>query len=773
MDLRPADIRKLLTELLRTDQDIVAFAIDGELTAASRFAVGMDRQQKLNLLLELHEPAELLARLRARDGAATERALAKLGLAVPSAAAPAPTPSPRSQPAVSRRRRASEARQVTIQLTIERTAGRDSPRRLYATYHVPAYRPLAKTAPIELEMLEQSVPWLAYQRQCGHAALSQLLQVGEEAELKKFLTGGQVTGEQGIGQLLYRTLFPDPKVEASVMAYLLDETGPDGAAIPTRQPVEVRIVTTESELIGLPWRLTCWKGNLLADHGWTFAVSPVLPERQAVRLSALSRVLVFAPSVPELEELNGREHVTELRTQLSQGIPEQGSDHWFVEVHTRAELDRALRTTSFDAFYYYGHGCVFDGQVCLRLAAGEQREALLTIADLKRMFGDAPPQLAFVNACFSGAAGWQSAGHLLTPQVPVVVCSLSKAFVFYSSALAIRWWKGVLLERRDPVALLHDRDPADLAQSQRDFEWALPAVFASYTSWEPTPILVTRRDSRNPLRIDRTAARAQVAEQVSALTTGSKRRVEALIAYAHDRSLIERFSWQATDHLERRRVAPVFSLDLQFPHERGALHQRLCDDFTRQVSQPGESLAMALRRHKPRVRNAGIPVLWLNFGVFGDGARNPKLDSTQLEVWLRWSSEFLGHAQHCPDDMRIVSFLSLRVEPSRHEKLREVTEKLKYDLNSERFRMYLLPSLSKVEKGEIKDHLSDPDLSSCSENAKNVVDATELIYLDTQGHYEQVVEHVEWGEKNGWHSLIDKLREKHSLSSEPDKKEDF
>jgi len=649
----------------------------------------------------------------------------------------------------------------------------DAERCLQVSYHVPIHGQLAAVRAEKLDEPDQLAPQLRYGGAHGLAAVGRLLDQGTASDLEKFLTGAAVTGEQGLGRLLYATLFPDAAVERRVLSYLLADNVSDSSPPPIRHGVAVRIWTTESDLLGLPWRLCCWKGNLLADHGWTFAVTPDAVSHLPVRLSALSRVLVVAPQVASLEPLNSSEHILELRQRLTSGLPEQGKEEWFRVVRSRAELETALRTMPFDVLYYFGHGCIASGQVCLQLEDGPAARALLTIADLKQLFADQPPKLVLLNACFSGAAGWQSAGHLLSPQVPVVVCSLTTAYTHYAGALAISFLTGVLLDRRDPVALLHRRDPRDPAQTQHDFQWATHAVFASYTTWEPTSIVVQRHDPRNPLRLDRTIARAQVIEQVSALVEGTKRRVEAMVAYGQERSLLEEFSGQATDHLKRRRIAPVATITLKFPQERTNLHQQLSEDFRQQVAKVGEPLLHALRRHAPQVRTAGKPVLWLNWGVCGDGAPQQRLDLEQLRCWLKWSSEFLGHDRHCPDDLRIVSFVALRRPVDKYELLQTKMEDYKLEFGSDRFRAWLLTPLPRVQKGEIKDFLSDPDLCSCGGNSTTVAKATELIHWDTNGHYEQVVAHIESGERNGWQSLIDVLRQKHEPNSRPTESEDI
>lgn len=677
------------------------------------------------------------------------------------------TPRPAATPVPPKRSDGSDDRKLTIQLEL------DPERRLRVRYHVPVYGQLESVQAGKLDELERVSPHLRHDGRAGLAALRHLLDQGSPVDMARLLTGPAVTGEQGLGRLLYSLLFPNVEAEARVLTHVLSESVPDGSPAPIRNGVTVRIWTSEPEFIGLPWRLTCWKGNLLADHGWTFAVTSDPVPQLPVRLSTLSRVLVVAPLVASLGDIGSQAHIDDLRLQLAAGLPTQAQDEWFRVVHDRAELESALRSMPFDLIYYYGHGTVDAGQVALLLGDAHLPASRLPPADLLRLLGQTPPKLVLLNACFGGAAGWQSAGHVLSPKVPVVVCSLTVAFAGFSRALATRFLKGVLLDRRDPIELLHQRDPSDPAQSQLAFQWATHAVFARYTSWEPMSVDAQRNDPRNPLRLDRTRARAEVIEQVSALVEGSNRRVEALVAYGHEHSLVERFSSQATDHLMRRRVAPVAILKLKFPQARTDLYQQLGEDLRQQVTQRAEPLSHALRRHAPRVRTAGKPVLWLDWGVCGDGAPQDKLTLEQLRCWLKWSSEYLCQDGHCPDDLRIVSFVALRRPLDKYELLQTKMEDYKLELGSERFRTWLLTPLPRVQKGELKDYLSDPDLSSCARNAITVAKATDLIYRDTDGHYEPVVAHIEWAEKHGWQSLLDKLRQKYEPTVKPAESEDI
>lgn len=59
-----AEVRKLLHAKLRTDSDLMAFMVDFFKDVARRVGSGMDRNQKENLLLQLHSVDEIVAALR-------------------------------------------------------------------------------------------------------------------------------------------------------------------------------------------------------------------------------------------------------------------------------------------------------------------------------------------------------------------------------------------------------------------------------------------------------------------------------------------------------------------------------------------------------------------------------------------------------------------------------------------------------------------------------------------------------------------------------------
>ncbi|WP_437753888.1 TIR domain-containing protein [Sorangium sp. So ce1389] len=68
-----ASLRKLIAEVLRVSAQLDAFCIDYFPEVAGEFTGGMSRTEKVNLLLQLRKPAEVLQQLRLDHPAAVER----------------------------------------------------------------------------------------------------------------------------------------------------------------------------------------------------------------------------------------------------------------------------------------------------------------------------------------------------------------------------------------------------------------------------------------------------------------------------------------------------------------------------------------------------------------------------------------------------------------------------------------------------------------------------------------------------------------------------
>jgi hypothetical protein len=60
MNIEPAELRRVLEDVLRTDEDLVAFCLDAKLGVANQFSSEMSRTKKLNLLLQKEDAQDVL-----------------------------------------------------------------------------------------------------------------------------------------------------------------------------------------------------------------------------------------------------------------------------------------------------------------------------------------------------------------------------------------------------------------------------------------------------------------------------------------------------------------------------------------------------------------------------------------------------------------------------------------------------------------------------------------------------------------------------------------
>ena len=82
LEQRPVSgsVRQLIDFLLRTDADLDAFCLDCFPTAYRRFGKGMERTEKVNLLLSLEEPSAVATKLQAWRVVSADFSTARGGL---------------------------------------------------------------------------------------------------------------------------------------------------------------------------------------------------------------------------------------------------------------------------------------------------------------------------------------------------------------------------------------------------------------------------------------------------------------------------------------------------------------------------------------------------------------------------------------------------------------------------------------------------------------------------------------------------------------------
>lgn len=595
---------------------------------------------------------------------------------------------------------------------------------------------------------------LRFGEACGVLAVSALLDRGTDAELRRELTGSR---RARLGRLLFALLFGDAPQWQPILRGLFDIRDAHAAVSPIQHPVRLRIATTDPVLLGLPWRLTTFQDKYLLDEGWTFEVCPADLDPHAGNPTILlfpGRLLVVAPEPKDkdLAALDTARHVATLREALTARSRYFESDDCFHVVRTRVEVLDALAGRSADIVYYFGHAVVREEEVALALGAAGQPADYLSVADLRPAMRRSPVKIVYLNGCLTGAAGWQSAGHQLCGDVPVVLANRTSAYSGYAGAFAQRLLEAWLCDGADPTVALHD-----LAVDFRrdDFQWATHTLHTAYQSWSATAGAHRVRHPHAALRVDRDAPRALVDKHVRELVR--RGGVEAIMAFAAPGNLVERFSGQALDYIEHQqhRVARLRRQILTFPAEYDVLQKRLLDQLRSQLgAAPGETTEHLLARSAPKAgRLPGRPVLWLEWNCFDPSRGGKRLTITEVVEWLRFSSQL---EQHCPVDLCVVSYLGVEVESDKYENIGNRVEEESIDLESERFRATLLPPLAAIKLIDLVRFLTDPDNTTCPPGLAR--EAARLIYRRTGGEYEATVRLIDRGKQITWSKLLDEMR---------------
>ena len=606
---------------------------------------------------------------------------------------------------------------------------------------------------------EGAEPWAALGKDLriddaiGLDAVARLLDRGDGKELLAQLSLRRLTD---VGEILFRTLLGPPEVWEAVLPVAFGQ--PEGTRPPpTFDALRVRVVTTDPDLLGMPWRLASWQGKRLVEGllPWTFEVSALPDPRLSVHFPHPARVLVLAPGKVEgLRDLEADQHVAELQEAVSAVSPVYKDGAYFRLVKNDGDLFAALRGMRPHVVYYYGHAEVLGGLAALTLAGPDGQKRLLIMDDFKRRM-ESLPLAVFVNGCMSGASGWHSAGHKLSPEVPVVVANRTTSWTGNAGPAAIRWLQELLRGDRDPVALLDTLDPTGMT---RDFQWATTIVHTGYLTWTAGE---ADDEPRAPvgLRLDRKSQRNAALGQVTSLVQGKSKRVEVMVAYGEPGNHVEQVGDQLVDYLEThaRQSVRAKRLVLRFPDVRAELVQGLEDELRRALGVGAhDDLQYAVRRFLPRPdASRATPLLWIDWGTFAhaDDTREglqPPLDALERSEWLELCSKTLVDA--CPAECRIVSFLATEIAPGAGAALKDEIETHGFDLVSDAFGCQLLPELLGLSVMDILEYLRDPRNTKCPPG--NIPQQmAKLLHQATRGNYQDTVALIHKAEATTWMRL--------------------
>lgn len=581
----------------------------------------------------------------------------------------------------------------------------------------------------------------------GLDAITEILDAGQAHELIEKFTQGDLVE---LGHVLFYTLLGSSERWEPVIRALFDEHG-EVRPNPPRRSVRARIWTSIDALVDLPWRLTAWKGKFLVDSGWTFEVVSAAEHGPDIGFEAPCPLLVIAPMFAGMDDISTEQHLQSLRQALPS--PYLTATNFRV-VQSRDDVRDAFRGMHPRVLYYYGHAEIRGGQVCLLLGDGSGPADAINAYDLKQLMSGHYPQLAYINACKSGASGWHSVGYQLSPDVPVIVANPTTSWSRHAGRAALAWLASCLEHGHDPVIAAHAMDEQ---ASTRGFEWGMRTVHANYDVWRAQPLVTLGPITPVGLRLDRDVSRERVQSLVTALARDDDRRVAAIVSYATRGNRIDLSFEQIKDQLEDNasHVAQVSWRKVTFPRERSELGAALRRELASSLgATAGEPLPHAMRRCARGVDIPGaMPILWLSWGPFGQH-QEQSINFRELRTWVELASEL---AQICPPDIRVVAFMSIETENAPHPALEEEVHTLAIQhVLDDAFSCDLIPPLPDVTLLDVAKFLSDKNNTRCPPAL--VQEISRYIYRRASGNYERTVALIERGEAESWYTLLKDLR---------------
>lgn len=617
---------------------------------------------------------------------------------------------------------------------------------LLVTYHLPGHEPFGSA----------SVPWAEVERRIGpiHETLDRV---------NNLTLLPHLGAPNGWGEALFEILFgPVERWEPIFRTALGRPSGP--RPNPTLVSIRLRIHAEDSRLSGLPWRLTSWKGQRLLDagggSGWTFATTQVLDPDEDHLTTAPANVLVVAP---QTGEDGGGPHQPEHARAILDVLAKAwstGRDPGYVQVvRTRAELEQGLRSLRPHLLYVYGRGTVAGGRPSLLLEGTDGAEPL-ALTELRRLFaaaGHTPPVIYLNTEGLTGAVGEPTPDQILGPQVPLLLWRRRSEWAPDSTTVAVRWLQRWFAGGADPVVAFH--------QLHRDTgltscEACTLAIHSGYRAWRTSIYEAAPRRHYPSLRLDRDHQKSMVSKHLEELVRSGNRRVMGLIPFAAPGSSIPALWEQLRHHLELslHHLVAIRWFHLELPTRGPNFRHALEEELRLQLgAAPNESNQSLLRRHAPKAGTGRKPVLWLDWGAAGGHAQ---LDEESLDDWLRVSSEFL--VVHCPDELRIVSYLPQEVPTTDHDSFTLLLQGLRDRHWMSAFRLSELPPLGTVGQFDLLTFLEDRENSSCDPQIQR--EMAKRIIQKTGGAFEETVALLQDAEAGSWYDLLARLRTEQGAS---------
>ncbi|WP_428262354.1 effector-associated domain 2-containing protein [Haliangium sp.] len=563
--------------------------------------------------------------------------------------------------------------------------------------------------------------------------------------------------------------------------------------MPIWAPVQVRIVTNDELIAVLPWRLITWRRHLLLNRGWRLAVTPALSDRR-VATAAPTTVLVIAPRAATLattgrtseDDVHLPEHARAVQDLLAGLWPAGAAAQHVAVAGTRREVVHRMGSMTPTLVYVYSAVEERGGAPCLLLdppddGAGpddDHAPDALPLSEFAHLLGQTDPKPSVVYL-HTGARSSRTTGTnpFIDADIPLVLWRPRPRRSEASSQLALSWLKRWLGDGDDPVEALHEAGRR--AGLTTDPEAASVVASTSYLTWSTQQADVVSRTSPPLACLDRDEAKALVVRHVLELAQSRTRRVTAVVAYAKPGNHIADLWSQLRRELRVRGEAQVavnwrqLELPLSFrqPYKGQDRRERLRADLERALrhgleADDNEPLRMLLSRHAPRNPGRARRVLWLTWGVCGEGHEQPPLKGYHLEAWTNFAAEVL--ARSCADNLRVISYLAM--ETPHPDKVSKKLADLLDELSAE-----AAFALDDIELGSVaKKHLLNylRDHTDCAATLHK--ELAERIMAETRGAFDATVAYLtQASEGSTWRDLRDRLRYSQGDSPTDDEDDDL
>lgn len=534
---------------------------------------------------------------------------------------------------------------------------------------------------------------------------------------------------------------------------------PDAATpSPLAASLAVRICAHDPVLTSLPWRLTRWKQWRLAAEGWTFVVTGDRTAPFNVSIPAPAHVCILAPqAAPRGRTARHPEHVEALRGLLAQEWHDK--DRKFSHfVATRKQLTYALRGHDLSLLYVYAHVVSEKGQPALLLDGESGDTAVLPLSDLA---GDLQALRHRPDAVYLDLDGVSLDPGLLRAAIgsgwsklPLVVYPRLLEPSGDAGRHALQWLSAWLAHPGDPVDALHTL----AAHDDASVEAATAVVVSNVSTWSSQRFDPQSRPPAVHLEFDRSDPKGAVLRELGPLVRRLDRKVLVLVAYAAPGNRLELLSETLVNYLEGEasHYAALLPHKVEFPVPLDDLATTLPHQLREALDhQAGESDGAMLRGRVPvSLERDRTPVLWLNWGTFGDPPRHQR--KLGLKALREWMDYCVGHlAPACPRDVRIVSFVAIEADSAKHAKLATAFEEHEESLHNSSAG-FLLVSLHLTVKGKDVRHLLDDPRRACPPGHQR--ELARLVIARTEGRYEDACALLEEGQRQGWEALLFRLR---------------